>query len=130
MYSTKVVLLFDGSHITLREVGWGVNTQFKKGVLELCVLVLTYEKDRYGYELVNRISEKFQVAEGTMYPLLRRLTQEGHCSTYLKESSEGPPRKYYKLTDSGEAYMRDMVKEWTLFSQGVDDIIKEVMNVE
>ncbi|WP_374019427.1 PadR family transcriptional regulator [Paenibacillus thiaminolyticus] len=107
-----------------------MNTQFKKGVLELCVLVLTYEKDRYGYELVNRISEKFQVAEGTMYPLLRRLTQEGHCSTYLKESSEGPPRKYYKLTESGEAYMRDMVKEWTLFSQGVDDIIREVMNVE
>lgn len=105
-----------------------VNVQFKKGVLELCVLVLTYEQDRYGYELVHRISEKFQVAEGTMYPLLRRLTQEGYFSTYLKESPEGPPRKYYKLTDTGKTYMHEMLKEWSLFSKGVDEMIKEVMS--
>ncbi|MCE5168827.1 PadR family transcriptional regulator [Paenibacillus profundus] len=104
-----------------------MNVQFKKGALELCVLVLTYEQDRYGYELVHRISEKFLVAEGTMYPLLRRLTQEGYFSTYLKESPEGPSRKYYKLTETGETYMREMMAEWSRFSEGVDEIIMEVM---
>jgi PadR family transcriptional regulator PadR len=54
-----------------------MNVQFKKGVLTLCVIVLTLKQDRYGYELVHNISEKFLIAEGTIYPLLRRLTKEG-----------------------------------------------------
>lgn len=102
-----------------------MNVQFKKGVLELCVLVLTANKDRYGYELVQSISEKIHIAEGTVYPLLRRLTQEGYFSTYLLESSEGPPRKYYRLTLKGLEYMRELVEEWKMFSDGVDQIILE-----
>ncbi|UFJ39659.1 PadR family transcriptional regulator [Brevibacillus humidisoli] len=102
-----------------------MNVQFKKGVLEMCVLVLTAKKDRYGYELVNKISEKFLIAEGTVYPLLRRLTQEGYFSTYLAESTEGPPRKYYRLTARGREYMNQLVAEWSTFSTGVDQIILE-----
>lgn len=102
-----------------------MNVQFKKGVLELCVLVLAAKKDRYGYELVNSISSKFFIAEGTIYPLLRRLTQEEYFQTYLLESTEGPPRKYYRLTDKGKRYMIELVNEWNLFSDGVQQIIKE-----
>lgn len=102
-----------------------MNVQFKKGVLELCVLVLTAAKDRYGYELVQNISEKFFIAEGTVYPLLRRLTQEGYFTTYLAESQEGPPRKYYRLTLQGREYMNDLVLEWKLFSNGVNEMIEE-----
>jgi PadR family transcriptional regulator PadR len=102
-----------------------MNVQFKKGVLELCVLVLTAGKDRYGYELVQNISEKFLIAEGTVYPLLRRLTQEGYFTTYLAESQEGPPRKYYHLTLKGREYMNDLVLEWKLFSNGVNRMIEE-----
>lgn len=102
-----------------------MNVQFKKGVLELCVLVLTANKDRYGYELVQSISEKFLIAEGTVYPLLRRLTHEGYFSTYLLESTEGPPRKYYRLTLKGLDYMRELVEEWRKFSEGVDQIVLE-----
>jgi PadR family transcriptional regulator, regulatory protein PadR len=102
-----------------------INIQFKKGALELCVLVLISNKDTYGYELVQNISNKFMIAEGTVYPLLRRLTQEGYFSTYLKESSEGPPRKYYKLTPSGKRYMDELVREWNEFSEGVNQIIRE-----
>lgn len=104
-----------------------MNVQFKKGVLELCVLVLASNADRYGYELVHKISEKFEIAEGTVYPLLRRLTKEGYFSTYLVESSEGPPRKYYQLSDSGKRYMMQLVEDWQAFAVGVQQIIEEGM---
>lgn len=102
-----------------------MNIQFKKGVLTLCVLVLTLKKDRYGYELVDKISEKFLIAEGTIYPLLRRLTKEGYFTTYLVESQEGPPRKYYQLTAEGKKYVTDLVEEWKVFSIGVNQLIEE-----
>ena len=61
-------------------------TQFKKGVLELCVLSLISKKDCYGYEIVEVISRAIEVSEGTIYPLLRRLITEKYCTTYLKEN--------------------------------------------
>ncbi|KHF40574.1 PadR family transcriptional regulator [Halalkalibacter okhensis] len=102
-----------------------MNVQFKKGVLELCVLILLDKQDRYGYELVQKISEKIAISEGTVYPLLRRLTKEGYFTTYLKESSEGPSRKYYQLTDSGRDFLHKLLQEWKEFSSGVNQLIKE-----
>lgn len=102
-----------------------VNVQFKKGVLELCVLVLLDKQDRYGYELVQKISEQIDISEGTVYPLLRRLTKEGYFTTYLMESSEGPPRKYYQLTESGRSFLNNLLAEWKEFTDGVNQIIKE-----
>jgi PadR family transcriptional regulator PadR len=102
-----------------------MNVQFKKGVLELCVLVLASKKDRYGYELVEEISKKFLISEGTIYPLVRRLTKEGFFSTYLMESSEGPPRKYYKITDDGIQVMEKLVAEWQQFTKGVNEMLEE-----
>jgi len=105
-----------------------MNVQFKKGALELCVLVFTLKKDRYGYELVHSISDKIQIAEGTVYPLLRRLTKEGYFATYLAESNEGPPRKYYQLTKAGREYLEQLVQEWQQFSASVNEIIEEGMD--
>ncbi len=79
-----------------------MNIQFKKGVLELCVLVVLCRKDYYGYELVQAISKNIDIAEGTVYPLLRRLTKEGYFKTYIQESADGPARKYYQITDKGQ----------------------------
>lgn len=107
-----------------------LNVQFKKGVLELCVLVLLDKKDRYGYELVQKISDQIEISEGSVYPLLRRLTKEEYFTTYLKESSEGPPRKYYTLTDKGKDYLHELLAEWNQFSNGVNQIIKEGVNYE
>ncbi|MDP5277094.1 PadR family transcriptional regulator [Chengkuizengella axinellae] len=104
-----------------------MNVQFKKGVLELCVLVLISKKDQYGYELAQNISRKIEVADGTLYPLLRRLTKEEYLSTYLAESTEGPARKYYSLTEKGTDYMNLLVKEWNQFSSAVNDFIEEVL---
>lgn len=107
-----------------------MNVQFKKGVLELCVLVLLDKQDRYGYELVQKISEQIDISEGSVYPLLRRLSKEGYFTTYLKESSEGPPRKYYKLSDSGREFLHKLLEEWKEFHKGVNQIIKEGVNNE
>ncbi|WP_442951870.1 PadR family transcriptional regulator [Paenibacillus sp. A14] len=101
-----------------------ISVQFKKGALELCVLVLIHEHDRYGYELAQSVSRHIEVAEGALYPLLRRLVGEGYCTTYLQESSEGPPRKYYKLTPEGEHYMRKLVVEWKQFVKSVSNLIE------
>lgn len=102
-----------------------MNIQFKKGVLELCVLSMLARKDCYGYELVNEISKNIDIAVGTIYPLLRRLKDEGYFVTYLEESQEGPPRKYYRLTDLGKTTKAELIREWHDFVAGVGRIIRE-----
>lgn len=101
-----------------------MNIQFKKGVLELCVLSLLDRKDFYGYELVEKISQYINISEGTIYPLLRRFRTEGYVSTYLEESQEGPPRKYYKLTNRGKEVFEELVIEWESFIDGVNNILR------
>ena len=102
-----------------------VNTQFKKGVLEMIVLLSVYKKDMYGYELVSEVSKVVNVNEGTIYPLLKRLTNEHYFETYLVESSEGPPRKYYRITYSGKERMNELLGEWNEFHETVNNFIKE-----
>ena len=80
-----------------------VNTQFKKGVLEICVMALLSQRPYYGYELVESISQTIDISDGTIYPLLKRLKDDGLVTTYLEESNAGAPRKYYKLTAQGES---------------------------
>lgn len=105
-------------------------SQFKKGILELCVLGLINKKDFYGYELVEAISKSIDTAEGTIYPILRRLALEKLCETYLKESAEGPPRKYYRITKIGRSTFENSLKEWKEFNKNVNHILtKETGNV-
>jgi PadR family transcriptional regulator PadR len=101
-----------------------MNTQFKKGVLELCVLSLLIKQNRYGYDLVNEISKNIEISEGTIYPLLRRLKNVGYVTTYLQESQGGAPRKYYKLTSSGEKITEEMKKDWKDFVEKVNDLLE------
>lgn len=102
-----------------------MNIQFKKGVLELCVLAELFQKDCYGYELVDEISKHIDISEGTIYPLLRRLKTDGYVDTYLQESSDGPPRKYYRLTECGRVKGSELIAEWTDFVEGVNKIINK-----
>jgi PadR family transcriptional regulator, regulatory protein PadR len=102
-----------------------VNIQFKKGVMELCVLSMLVKKDCYGYELVNEISKNISISEGTIYPLLKRLKDEGYFTTYLAESQEGPPRKYYEITTIGRNMHMELMNEWFDFVDGVNRIVRE-----
>ncbi|GLC30827.1 PadR family transcriptional regulator [Clostridium omnivorum] len=103
-----------------------MNTQLKKGVLELCVLSMLSEKERYGYELVSDISKNIAISDGTIYPVLRRLNNEGYLESYLQESQEGPPRKYYRLTELGINTKDELLSEWVSFANGVNNIIKGI----
>jgi len=96
-----------------------MNIQFKKGVLELCVLSLLARRDYYGYELVGAVDKDLEIAEGSVYPLLKRLKDEAYVETYLIESSGGPPRKYYRLSEKGRLRQSSLVLEWRSFSDAV-----------
>ena len=96
-----------------------MNTQFKKGVLEMCVLSLLKQGDKYGYELADTVGRQIDISEGTIYPLLKRLKNEGYFEVYLKESPTGPARKYYRLTAKGMEMQESLEKEWNEFSQSV-----------
>lgn len=102
-----------------------MNSQFKKGVLELIVLVSISKRDMYGYELVLEVSKVVDVNEGTMYPLLKRLTNENYFETYLRESTEGPSRKYYKITVLGQKRLKELKDTWKEFSDSVNNFIEE-----
>lgn len=102
-----------------------MNTQYKKGVLELCVLALLKERDRYGYEVSEQLARHIDIADGTVYPILRKLKNDGLVSTYLQEESGGPPRKYYSLTKLGqEAYAADRA-EYLNFANTVATLLED-----
>lgn len=107
-----------------------MNSQFKKGVLELIVLVIVSKQDMYGYELVKQVCEAVHVNEGTIYPLLKRMTNEKFFDTYLQESTEGPPRKYYRLTRLGRDQLHQLKREWDVFSSSIAQFIERNYNDE
>lgn len=107
-----------------------MNTQYKKGVLELCVLALLHERDCYGYEISDRLSKRIDIADGTVYPILRKLKADGLLTTYLQEESGGAPRKYYKLTELGrESYTNDRA-EYLKFANSVKMLLEGDNNDE
>ena len=101
-----------------------MNPQFKKGVLELIVLEAVRRKDRYGYELVEEVSRVIDVNEGTIYPLLKRLTNEHYFETYLGSPRRAAP-EVLPLTAAGILYRDSLAKEWIEFQQQVGRYLKE-----
>ena len=102
-----------------------VEVQLKKGVLELCVLALLSRGDNYAYEIASRLAEGIDMGEGTIYPLMRRMQADGLVDTYLVESSSGPPRKYYRLTEAGKTSFTRQKEAWGTFSSAVNTILGE-----
>lgn len=102
-----------------------MKTQLKKGVLEMLVLHLLQEEDRYGYDIVVAISEYLEMSEGTIYPLLNRLKKDELVETYVQESTSGPPRKYYSLTEQGQAIYKERFGEWENFVNSVNSLLEK-----
>jgi PadR family transcriptional regulator PadR len=107
----------------LIERKYKLNTQFKKGLLDLCVLAIIEKKETYGYEIVNLIAETIEISEGTIYPLLKRLTDQGYCLTRLAESKQGGARKYYKLTGLGKKQLETLRSQWQSLSNKVGKLL-------
>ncbi len=95
--------------------------QMRKGVLEYCILSILSQKDSYASDIIKRLKEaKLIVVEGTLYPLLTRQKNAGLLSYRWEESTQGPPRKYYKLTQEGEKFLNELDKSWTELVEAVD----------
>ena len=99
--------------------------QLRRGVLEHCVLALLRAEELYSLDLVRRLAEASGqgVSEGTLYPLLSRLRKEGRVSTSWRESSSGPPRRYYALTEDGATALTAFTAEWRDFTASVDALL-------
>lgn len=100
-----------------------MNAQFKRGIIELCVLSMLVEKDSYGYEVISELSKFIDVSENAIYPILRRLTKDQYFKTYLESSTEGAARKYYQMTEKGFLYYIELRNQWDEFIGGVYQII-------
>jgi PadR family transcriptional regulator PadR len=99
-------------------------TQLRKGMLELCILNSIKGTSLYGYDIVRKLRDipSLVISEGTIYPILSRLKREGLLGTSIKESSEGPPRKYYELTEKGQNILRQMNEYWRDIKDGTDSL--------
>jgi len=100
-------------------------TQVRKGAVELCILALLEEGERYGYEIVQELNSPGEViiAEGSIYPLLKRLSKQEWVTAAWRESQSGPPRKYYSLTDAGRAHLTSISGQWKQFTGFVDRLL-------
>ena len=99
--------------------------QMRKGVLEFCILSVLADGEAYPSDIIDRLKEsKLIVVEGTLYPLLTRLKNDNLLSYRWEESSSGPPRKYYKLTEQGKEVMTELLKAWEELVNSVNKTLK------
>ncbi len=95
-------------------------SQMRKGMLEYCVLLLLRKEPCYANDIITRLKEAdLIVVEGTLYPLLTRLKKDGLLSYEWRESLQGPPRKYYALTDEGEIFLSNLDSAWNELARTV-----------
>jgi PadR family transcriptional regulator PadR len=100
--------------------------QMRRGTLQYCVLSLLADEERYGFDLVRGLAETdgMVTSEGTIYPLLSRLRRDGLVESTWQESPAGPPRRYYRLTDTGRAALEGFRLEWRRFRDAVDHFVE------
>lgn len=99
--------------------------QMRKGVLEFCILSILSQGDAYPTEIIERMKEaKLVVVEGTLYPLLTRLKNFGLLSYRWEESTSGPPRKYYRLTELGQQFLKELEATWDELVESVNKTVK------
>ncbi len=97
--------------------------QMRKGILEYCILALLSDKESYASELIQTLKEaKLLVVEGTIYPLLTRLKNDGLLNYRWEESTSGPPRKYYMITPIGKDFLKELTKTWTQLTESVNKV--------
>lgn len=104
----------------------GDDTQLLKGVLDGCLLlVIMNAGEAYGYEISTYLTEAgfATVSDGSIYPALLRLQREGHVSATMRQSANGPPRKYYAVTERGQEYLGQFIATWQHFDASINNLI-------
>ena len=108
-----------------------VKSQMRKGMLEYCILLLLHREPSYASDIIQKLKDaKLIVVEGTLYPLLTRLKNDGLLSYEWVESTQGPPRKYYKLTSDGEGVLSELELAWDELSNTVNHLRNELLTIE
>lgn len=103
-----------------------MKSQMRKGMLEFCVMLLLRGSDAYASEIITRMKEaQLIVVEGTLYPLLTRLKNDGLLTYRWEESPSGPPRKYYSLTTLGQHYLCSLEESWNELSHTINHLLKQ-----
>ena len=98
-------------------------SQMRKGILEYCILSLIGKGEVYASDIIESLKDaRLIIVEGTLYPLLTRLKNGGLLSYSWKESDQGPPRKYYTLTDDGKVFIKELDKTWNELNQSVNKL--------
>jgi PadR family transcriptional regulator PadR len=98
--------------------------QMRKGVLEMCILAIIEEDEVYPSDIIERLkANDLIVVEGTLYPLLTRLKNDGLLDYTWRESNAGPPRKYFKITDLGRQFLEGLTTSWQQLVQSVDQTL-------
>ena len=99
--------------------------QMRKGILEFCILSILNQQDKYATEILDSLKEsQMIVVEGTIYPLLTRLKNAVLLDYRWEESSSGPPRKYYAITDKGKEVLTELNDSWKALNRAVNKITK------
>lgn len=98
-----------------------IKSQMRKGILEYCILSIINRDEAYASDILETLKDaQLVVVEGTVYPLLTRMKNEGLLSYRWQESTEGPPRKYYALTDEGRNLLSQLDEEWQSICQAIN----------
>ena len=104
-----------------------VKSQMRKGMLEYCILLLLQHQPAYSSDIISKLKDAdLLVVEGTLYPLLTRMKNGGMLKYEWQESSQGPPRKYYALTETGQQVLTELDKAWNEISNTVG-ILKKIL---
>lgn len=108
-----------------------VKSQMRKGMLEYCILLLLHREPLYASDIIQNLKEaRLIVVEGTLYPLLTRLKNDELLSYEWVESTQGPPRKYYKLTPKGEEFLAGLQIAWDELSDTVNHLRTKLLTVK
>lgn len=104
--------------------------ELRRGTLEMLLLRILADEPTYGYELVGRLSrrsrERFHIKEGTLYPVLYRLEDAGFVVPEWDQPERGVPRKVYRLTEAGEAHLKESSEAWRSFAMAIEDVLTGV----
>ena len=112
----------------MSEVSPEWTAELKKGSIQLCLLALLSEEEKYGFQILHELREKsngfFDLKEGTLYPALRRLEERGFVESHWQEPKSGTPRKYYRLTERGRTALAEALRIWDAMTRGAERVLE------
>ncbi len=100
-----------------------IKSQMRKGVLEYCILLILKHQEAYASDIIKTLQEiNLIVVEGTLYPMLTRLKNDNLLSYQWVESTQGPPRKYYTITEQGNGFLLELEKSWNELNVSIEKL--------